>query len=80
MARQVNVTLTDLEEIIMESLARRSKTSNQLSEYLEGKGIQIRSSDVASILKQLERLGLVTRVKTARVYRYAVNEAQEEVR
>lgn len=67
---KIYVELTELEEVILGSLSRRSKTTEQIRYFLEGKGITISSYTASRTLRNLERMGMVTREKRSRTYKY----------
>lgn len=70
---RIEVDLSELEELILESLVKRSRNAEQIRYYLEGKGKDITSHKIAHTLQGMERMNLVTRVKMAKTYRYALN-------
>ena len=67
---KIEIRLSEIEELILESLATRSKTTEQIRYYLEGKGMDVSSYSVSRALIYMVRIGLVTREKGCRVYRY----------
>jgi DNA-binding transcriptional ArsR family regulator len=69
-AVKIYIELTELEEVILGSLSRKSKTTEQVRYFLEGKGITLSSYTVSRTLRDLERMGMVTREKRSRTYRY----------
>ena len=70
---RIEVDLSELEELILQAVAKRSKTAYQVMYYLEGKGVDMNSRKIAVQLRAMERMKLVTRVKTGKVYRYSLN-------
>lgn len=78
---KIDVHLSNIEELILEALARRSRTTEQIKYYLEGKALNVTSYFVSRTLMNMERMGMVTKEKRSRVYRYdlvAEHEINEE--
>lgn len=72
---KIEVKLTELEELILESLSRKSRTTEQIRYYLEGKGTIVSSYTISRLMMGLVRLGIVTRKRRSRVYEYKLNSA-----
>ena len=73
MTRVIEVSLTDLEERILEILSRKSLglTANQISIYLETSGLPLSSWQVRDVLRDMNRLGLISRERSGHKYRYS---------
>ncbi len=67
---KIEIRLSDMEELILESLTKRSRTTEQIRYYLEGRGMDVPSYSVSRALINMTRMGLVTRERGCRVYRY----------
>ena len=72
MTRVIEVSLTDLEEKISDALSRRTlgMTANQISFFLEGLGFPLSSWQLGRILRDMERLGVISRHRSGHIYRY----------
>jgi predicted transcriptional regulator len=68
--RVIEVTLSELEEKIEESLKTRSLTANQISYLLEGYGWPLSSWQLSHILSQMTRMGILSRERSGKVFRY----------
>ncbi len=66
----IQVTLSELEEKIEESLKARSLTANQISYLLEGYGWPLSSRQLSPILSQMTRMGVLSRERSGKVFRY----------
>lgn len=73
MNRKIDIQLSNIEELILVALSRRSKTTEQIKYYLEGKDLTVSSYIVSRTLMNMERLGLVTKIKRSRTYRYELS-------
>ena len=73
----IEVTLTELEEKITESLKSRSLTANQISYLLEGYGWPLSSWQLSHILSQMTRMGILEREKKGHVFRYQLSKLTE---
>ena len=72
MTKVIEVKLTDLEEKISEVLSRKSlgMTAGQISYFLEGMGWPLSSWQIGRILRDMERLGVISRSRSGHIYRY----------
>ena len=66
----IEVTLTELEEKITESLKSRSLTANQISYLLEGYGWPLSPWQLSHVLTTLTRMGVLSRERTGKIFRY----------
>ena len=66
----IEVTLTELEEKITESLKSRSLTANQISYLLEGYGWSLSPWQLSHVLTTLTRMGVLSRERTGKIFRY----------
>jgi hypothetical protein len=73
----IEVTLSELEEKITETLQKRSLTTNQISFLLEGYGWPLSPWQLSHILSQMTRMGVLERQKKGHVYRYQLSNLNE---
>ena len=66
----IEVTLTELEEKITESLKSRSLTANQISYLLEGYGWPLSPWQLSHVLTTLTRMGVLSRERRGKIFRY----------
>ena len=73
----IEVTLSELEEKITETLQKRSLTTNQISFLLEGYGWPLSSWQLSHILSQMTRMGILEREKKGHIFRYQLSKLTE---